>query len=86
MAEVIVYVTTYCPYCHAAKDLLADKGVSFTEIDLTGKSAERALLRTKAEGRSTVPQIFISGSPIGGYDELAALERAGELDSLLEKR
>ncbi|MDC0292483.1 MAG: glutaredoxin 3 [Candidatus Binatia bacterium] len=85
MAEVIVYVTGYCPYCHAAKDLLADKGVSFTEVDVTGKPGERALLRTRAEGRSTVPQIFISGIPIGGYDELAALERAGELDPLLEK-
>ena len=82
---MIVYVTGYCPDCHAAKDLLANKGVTFTEVDVSGQPAERAALRTKAEGRSTVPQIFISGRPIGGYDELAELERNGELETLLEK-
>ena len=81
---MIVYVTAYCPYCHAAKDFLADKGVSFTEIDVTGNSAERASLATRAEGRRTVPQIFIAGRPIGGYDDMMALEREGALDRLLE--
>ena len=84
MAEVVMYVTGYCPYCHAAKEFLADKGVSFTEIDVTGQPAERSALTLKAEGRSTVPQIFIGGRPIGGFDEMIALEREGALDPLLE--
>ena len=86
MAEVIVYSTRYCAYCHAAKGLLADKGVIFTEIDLTGNSIEREALRAKVGGRSTVPQIFIAGNAVGGYDELVALEGNGELDALLEVR
>ena len=75
MAEVIVYVTAYCPYCHAAKEFLADKGVSFTEIDVTGNSAERASLVTRERN---------GGRPIGGYDDIMALEREGALDRLLE--
>jgi glutaredoxin 3 len=83
MAEVIVYATAYCSYCHAAKNLLAKMEVPFTEIDLTGQPAERSRLRVMAEGRSTVPQIFIDGKGIGGFDELASLAAAGELDELL---
>ncbi len=83
MAEVTIYATAWCPYCHAAKDLLTEKGVAFTEIDVTGRPAERAEMSRLAEGRTTVPQIFIDGAPIGGFDELARLERAGDLDGRL---
>ncbi len=83
MAPVTIYTTPYCPYCHAAKDLLEGKGVSFTEIDVTGNAAERTRLR-EVTGQRTVPQIFIRKRSIGGFDELAALEQRGELDSLLQ--
>lgn len=83
MAEVIVYATAWCPYCHAAKRLLTEKGVAFTEVDVTGRPAERAEMARLAQGRTTVPQIFIDGTPIGGYDDLAQLEDSGALDSRL---
>jgi glutaredoxin 3 len=82
MAPVRIYTTPYCPYCHAAKDLLAEKGVGFTEIDVAGNRAERARL-AEVTGQRTVPQIFIGEQSIGGYDELAALEARGRLDALL---
>jgi glutaredoxin 3 len=83
MAEVILYGTQYCPYCTAARALLADKGIEFTDVDVTGKTEERRKLVQLSGGRTTVPQIFIDGRAIGGYDELAALDREGELDALL---
>ncbi len=83
MAEVTIYATAWCPYCHAAKALLTEKGVAFTEIDVTGRPAERAEMSVLAEGRTTVPQIFIDGAPIGGFDDLSLLERSGELDERL---
>ena len=83
MASVEIYTTPYCPYCHAAKDLLSEKGVSFTEIDVSDSPGERQRIE-QASGQSTVPQIFINGESIGGHDELAALERQGRLDSVLE--
>ncbi len=82
MAKVVVYTTQYCPYCVQAKTLLRHKGVTFDEIDVSEDDA----LRTKmieTSGRRTVPQIFIDDRPIGGYDELRALEDQGELDQLL---
>lgn len=82
MSAVTIYTTPYCPYCHAAKDLLADKGVEFTEVDVTGNPAERARL-AQVTGQRTVPQIFIDEESIGGYDELAGLESRGELDVML---
>lgn len=82
MSDVTIYTTPYCPYCHAAKALLADKGVEFTEIDVTGNAAERARL-AQVTGQRTVPQIFIGEESIGGYDELAALETRGQLDAML---
>jgi glutaredoxin 3 len=81
-APVEVYTTHYCPYCVRAKKLLEHKGVAFTEIDVTDDDERRAWL-VEATGRKTVPQIFIAGRPIGGYDDLAALEKRGELDALL---
>ena len=83
MAEVTIYTTRYCPYCTAARALLEDKGVAFTEHDVTGQPEERRSLAARSGGRTTVPQIFIDGRPIGGYDELAELDRSGRLDELL---
>ena len=81
-APVEVYTTSYCFYCTRAKQLLARKGVAFTEIDVTGDDERRAWL-VETTGRRTVPQIFIAGRPVGGYDDIAALEKRGELDRLL---
>lgn len=82
MPKVVIYTTTYCPYCVAAKRLLERKQVEFEEVDVTSDSSLRLWL-VEATGRRTVPQIFINGKPIGGYDELLSLEVAGELDVLL---
>lgn len=82
MADVQVYVTTYCGYCVRAKALLNRKKVEFTEINVEDDPEKRAWL-VKATGRRTVPQIFIDGKSVGGSDELHDLERRGELDKLL---
>jgi len=78
-----IYTTRYCPYCHAAKGLLSRKGAEFTEIDVSGDAKRRSEMVTRANGRMTVPQIFIGSTHVGGYDDLSALERAGKLDPLL---
>lgn len=83
MAKVEVYSTQYCPFCVRAKALLKNKGIAFTEIDVSRDPALREKMVELAGGRRTVPEIFINGKIIGGYDELHALEMAGELDSLL---
>lgn len=83
MAKVEVYTTNYCPYCMRAKALLKSKGVYFEEIDVTDDPELRAKMVELADGRQTVPEIFINGEIIGGCDELYALERSGELDMLL---
>lgn len=82
MADVKVYVTDYCPYCTRAKGLLTRKGVAFTEIDVSDDPETRAWLLSTTKMR-TVPQIFIDGRPVGGSDDLHALERSGQLDKLL---
>jgi glutaredoxin 3 len=82
-AEVIVYVTDYCPYCTRAKGLLKRKGAAFTEIDVTGDDDKRRWLVEKT-GQRTVPQIFIDGVSVGGSDDIHALDRAGKLDPLLK--
>ena len=82
MTDVELYSTNLCPYCWRAKGLLERKGVPYTEIDATDAEAHAAMI-VRAGGMRTVPQIFIGGHHVGGSDELAALERAGELDSLL---
>ncbi len=82
MAEVLVYRTRFCPYCVRAVRLLERRGVAFQEIDVSGDEPRRAWLR-ETTGQHTVPQIFINERPIGGFTELAALERSGELDQLL---
>ena len=83
MAKVEVYTTDYCPYCTKAKTLLQMKGVSYEEIDVTGDDDARIALVEKAEGRRTVPQIFINDQPIDGFDDMNALNEKGELDKLL---
>lgn len=82
MAEVIMYSTDYCPYCTRAKNLLHKKNIAFTEhrVDLHPELREEMRIKS---GRHTVPQIFINGQPIGGCDELHALEEQGKLDQLL---
>ena len=82
MPEVILYSTPFCPYCHRAKRLLGNKGVPFTDIGVMGKPKLRREMEALSGGY-TVPQIFIDGEPVGGSDELAALERAGKLDGML---
>ncbi len=83
MVEIEIYTTRYCPYCHAAKRLLSRKGVEFTEIDVGGDQKGRSDMVARANGRMTVPQIFIGSTHVGGYDDLSALDRAGKLDPLL---
>jgi len=83
MAEVTIYTTLSCPYCVRAKRLLTQKGVAYKEIDVTRDGALRDQMVAAAGGRRTVPQIFIDGKPIGGYEELAALDDAGDLDGFL---
>lgn len=84
MAEVKIYTTQWCGYCRAAKALLREKGVDYEEIDLTGNRTGRAELAERT-GKTTVPQIFINGVGVGGFDDINALNRAGKLDSLLEQ-
>ena len=81
--EVVIYTSMWCPYCHRAKRLLEQKGVAFEEVDVTYSPDKRAEMSARAEGRTSVPQIFIRGAPVGGSDELAELEAAGKLDHLL---
>ena len=83
MAKVLMYATGVCPYCQMAERLLRAKGAADIEkvrIDLDPARRDEMMQRT---GRRTVPQIYIGGKHVGGYDELAALDRAGELDPLL---
>lgn len=83
MSKVEIYTTPYCPYCISAKALLSRKNVQFTEIDVSGDAAGRAAMIQRANGRMTVPQIFIGDVHVGGSDDLHELEYAGKLDALL---
>jgi glutaredoxin 3 len=82
MAHVVIYTTSYCPYCTGAKVFLRSKNVNFEEIDVTDDPAKRAEMERLSQ-RWTVPQIFIDGQPIGGYDDMRKLDVNGELDPLL---
>lgn len=77
-----IYTTSYCGYCHRAKRLLTERGLAFEEIDVTSDTAKREWL-VEATGQYTVPQIFIGGQPVGGYDELSNLDRSGALAKLV---
>ena len=83
MKTVEIYTSPMCGYCHAAKRLLKQKGVSYTEINVAMNSAKKQEMMTRANGGHTVPQIFIGSQHIGGFDDMAALDRAGKLDPLL---
>jgi len=82
VARVVIYTTSYCPYCTAAKALLRSKNAGFEEIDVTDDPMGRSEMEKLSE-RRTVPQIFIDGKPIGGYDDARDLDASGELDRLL---
>lgn len=82
MAKVEIYTTPTCPYCHAAKSLLREKGVDYTEITVLDPDL-REKMTQRAHGRRTVPQIFVGETHVGGYDDMAALDRRGGLDPLL---
>ena len=84
--RIIVYSTPFCGYCGAAKRLLASKGVEVTEIDVMFDPEQRQKMMEQSGGRRTVPQIFIDGRHIGGFDDLSALDASGELDRLLESK
>ena len=83
MAQIEIYTSRFCGFCHRAKDLLKQKGAAFEEIDVTVEPRKRAEMIDRAGGRTSVPQIFIDGRHIGGCDELHALEAEGKLDPLL---
>jgi glutaredoxin 3 len=83
MPPIEIYTTPWCGYCRAAKSLLGKKGVAYTEFDVSEDPAKRQEMLARANGRTTVPQIFIGVTHVGGSDDLHALERAGELDQLL---
>jgi glutaredoxin 3 len=82
-SEVVVYSTGWCPYCERAKALLGRKGVAFRDVKVDEDPAERDAMLARSGGRRTVPQIFIGDRHVGGYDDLYALDKAGELDKLL---
>ena len=83
MTRILLYTTPFCGYCRAAKTLLANKGLEFEEIDVAFDAGKRAEMIERAFGLRTVPQIFIHGRHVGGYDELVALESDGKLDAVL---
>jgi glutaredoxin 3 len=83
MAKVEIYTTMFCGYCARAKSLLQRKGAAFKEIDIGEETARRDEMISRAGGRQTVPQIFINDEHIGGSDDLAALDRSGQLDAKL---
>jgi glutaredoxin 3 len=83
MTSVTIYTTQFCGYCHSAKRLLAQKGVEFTEIDVSYDPAERRAMVQRSGGGRTVPQIFIGDRHVGGCDDLYRLDAKGELDGLL---
>ena len=83
MKTVEIYTSPLCGFCHAAKRLLTQKGVSFSEIDLSNEPDRRQEMMNRAHGRHTVPQIFVGETHVGGCDDLFALERDGKLDDLL---
>jgi glutaredoxin 3 len=86
MADVMIYTSDACPYCVRAKRLLDDKGVAYEQVHIALDDFEARMHIAEITGHMTVPQIIIDGKPIGGWDQLSALDRAGELDPLLNGR
>ena len=85
-AKVEIYTKFACPYCVRAKQLLDSKGVQYTEYDISMGGAKRDEMLARVPGARTVPQILINDTPIGGSDDLRALENQGKLDALLGPR
>ncbi|WP_339768788.1 glutaredoxin 3 [uncultured Pseudosulfitobacter sp.] len=83
MKPVEIYTTPICGFCHRAKQLLNQKGVDFTEVDVMANPERKAEMMQRANGGRTVPQIFVGDMHVGGCDDLYALERLGKLDALL---
>lgn len=83
MAKIEIYTTPICPYCHAAKDLLQQKGADYDEINVMQQPGARDKMTKRANGSHTMPQIFIDNTHIGGCDDLYALEEKGALDALI---
>ena len=83
MADVVIYRTEFCPYCDMAERLFDDMGVEYEEIDVTHDAEVRKKMVERAGGKKTVPQIFIGGKSVGGYDDVHAMRQSGELDELL---
>lgn len=83
MARVELYTKSTCPYCSRARRLLDDKGVGYEEYEISQDSAKRSEMIQRSNGRTTVPQIFIDGRHVGGSDDLAELERQGQLGPML---
>ncbi|NOK20448.1 glutaredoxin 3 [Corallococcus carmarthensis] len=83
MKPVKIYTTTYCGFCVRAKDLLKRKGVAYEEVDVTGDDDARAKLVEMSNGQRTVPQIFIGDTHVGGYSDLAQLDKEQRLDPML---
>ena len=83
LAEIDIYTSPFCGFCHSAKGLLKKKGAAYNEIDVMFHPSRRGEMLSRANGSHTVPQIFINGSHVGGCDELHALDAAGRLDPLL---
>lgn len=81
--DIVIYSTGWCPYCVRARALLERKGAAFREVKVDEDPAERAAMLARSGGRRSVPQIFIGERHVGGFDELYALEKAGELDALI---
>jgi glutaredoxin 3 len=84
MTDITIYTKSWCPYCSAAKDLLKQKGATFTEIDIERTPQARPEMIMRSNGRSSVPQIFIGDRHVGGCDDLYALDDKGGLDPLLK--
>src|SRR5262245_10358266 len=85
MAEIVMYTKSWCPYCDRAKSLLREKGQTWTEIDIEAQPEQRDEMVRRSH-RTSVPQIFIGDRHVGGFDDLAELERRGELDPLLGRQ
>ena len=83
MKKIELYSTQTCGFCRAAKSLLDDKGISYKEIDISSDPELRGKMETKANGRRTVPQVFINDVHLGGFSDLYALQQSGTLDKLL---
>jgi glutaredoxin 3 len=84
MRPVVIYTTTSCGYCRSAKAWFRKRGLSYTEVDVTGDDAARAALIERSGGQWTVPQIFVGDVHVGGYSDLVALDAAGKFTPLLD--